>query len=71
MWTPDVLDVARRMRDMREFDAVVCCAYVWCVSLEQAREQIAARVAFACLSGRQIDFHDAALCLADRETRHV
>lgn len=71
LWKPGVREAVRRVRDIREADAVACCAYAWRVNLEQARERIAARVAFARLGGRQIDFHDAALCLADREARHV
>jgi len=71
LWKPGVREAVRRARSIQEVDAVACCAYAWHVSLEQARERIAARVAFARLSGRLIDFHEAALCLADREARHV
>jgi hypothetical protein len=71
LWKPGVREAVRRIRDIQEFGAVVCCARAWCVSLDQARERIAARVALARLSGRRINFHEAALCLADREAHHV
>ncbi|WP_159085664.1 hypothetical protein [Burkholderia sp. MSMB0856] len=71
LWKPTVREAVRRVRDIQEFSAVACCARAWCVTHEQARERIAARVAFARLSGRRIDFHEAALCLADREARYV
>ncbi|VWC98976.1 hypothetical protein BLA18112_03854 [Burkholderia lata] len=71
LWKPSVREAVRRVRNIQEIDAVARCAFAWRVSFEQAREQIAARVAFARLSGRRVDFHEAALCLADREARHV
>ncbi|KVP98762.1 hypothetical protein WJ97_09990 [Burkholderia ubonensis] len=71
LWKPGVREAVRRVRDIQESGALTCCAHAWDVSVEQARERIAARVAFACLGGRRVDFHEAALCLADRETRYV
>ncbi|WP_157379196.1 hypothetical protein [Burkholderia ubonensis] len=71
LWKPGVREAVRRVRDIQESGALTCCAHAWGVSVEQARERIAARVAFARLGGRRVDFHEAALCLADRETRYV
>ncbi|WP_155696603.1 hypothetical protein [Burkholderia stagnalis] len=57
----------RIIRLAQEYTAVTHCARVWGLGVEQARERIAAQVASYQNNGRQTDFHEVALHLADME----
>lgn len=61
----------RRIEDAQESAAVAQCARAWGVNARQAQERIFAYMHGWRAGGGCMNFHEAALYLAEREVRHV